>query len=116
VWYSQFHALQLNQLPNNDVANLSGVASSDLLLEAGQMSWSGKHLLCASWVMVMIYDFKYILNLQVKRFLPRHTKDGISSSSSPQVPPKRARAALLLSFRAGMNQQTVNSRKGLALP
>ena len=45
-------------MPNNDVANLGGVASSDLLLEAGQMSWSGKHLLCASWVMVMIYDFK----------------------------------------------------------
>lgn len=57
MWYSQFHVLQLNQLPNNDVANLGGVASSDLLLEAGQMSWSGKHLLCPSWVMVMIYDF-----------------------------------------------------------
>lgn len=58
VWYSQFHALQLNQLPNNDVANLGGVAASSLLLEAGQMSWSGKHLVCASWVTVMIYDFK----------------------------------------------------------
>lgn len=57
MWYSQFHVLQLNQLPNNDVANLGGVASSDLLLEAGQMSWSGKHLLCPSWLMVMIYDF-----------------------------------------------------------
>lgn len=58
MWYSQFHGLQLNQLPNNDVANLGGVASSALLLEAGQMSWSGKYLLCASWVTVMSYGFK----------------------------------------------------------
>lgn len=57
MWYSQSHALQLNQLSNYDVGDLGGVASSDLLLEAGQMSWSGKHLLGASWVMVMIYDF-----------------------------------------------------------
>lgn len=49
------HALQLSQLPNDDVANLGGVVSSDLLLDAGQMSWSGKHLLCASWVVAMTY-------------------------------------------------------------
>lgn len=83
VWYSRPHALQLNQLSNYDVANLGGVASPDLLLEAGQMSWSGKHLLGVSWVMVMIYDFTQILNLQVRRFLPKHTKDGTSSSQRP---------------------------------
>lgn len=56
LWYSQFHALQLNHLPNNDVANLGGVASSNLLLKAGDMSWTGKHLLCATWVTAIIYD------------------------------------------------------------
>lgn len=49
------HALQLSQLPNDDVANLGGVVSSDLLLDAGQMSWSGKHLLCASGDVAVTY-------------------------------------------------------------
>lgn len=55
VWHSEFRALQLSQLPNDDVAELGGVASSDLRQDAGQVSWSGKHLPRASWVVAMSY-------------------------------------------------------------